>query len=204
MVIPAIVLAAGKSTRMGRIKASLSLGVDETFLTRIVSTLLDAGVDDVVVVVGHESQRVMADFSGSRLAARFVENPDYERGQLSSLLAGLAVVDRPGVAGTLITLVDVPLVKASTVRTVMDHYQRTRALIVRPTHGAEHGHPLLVDRDLFDAFRQADPAAGAKPVVHAHLTADSGVEVDDPGAFFDVDTPQAYEAALDRLKRPPT
>src|SRR5437660_1384726 len=96
-VIPAIVLAAGRSTRMGRPKALLPLAGNDTFLTRVVRTLLEADVDDVVVVVGYDAQAIVNNFAASGLAARFVDNPEYERGQLTSLLAGLNVVDRPGV-----------------------------------------------------------------------------------------------------------
>jgi hypothetical protein len=92
-------LAAGRSSRMGRAKASLPVDDRDTFLTRIVRTFLAAGVDDVVVVVGHEAESIAASFAASGLPARFVVNPNYDRGQLSSLLAGLAVVDRPGVTG---------------------------------------------------------------------------------------------------------
>src|SRR5947207_9308448 len=112
-MIPAIVLAAGRSTRMGRPKALLPLGDNETFLSRIVRTLHEADVDDVVVVVGHESGPVIADLVQRDAAARFVINHEYESGQLSSLLAGLRAIDRPGVAAALVTLVDVPLMKAS-------------------------------------------------------------------------------------------
>src|SRR5712691_4779104 len=90
-MIPAVVLAAGKSTRMGRPKATLPLDESDTFLTRIVRTFLAASIDDVVVVVGHDKGSIIAAFAASGLPARFVENRDYERGQLSSLLAGLAV-----------------------------------------------------------------------------------------------------------------
>src|SRR6476660_6387585 len=124
-VIPAIVLAAGRSSRMGRAKATLPAGDGHTFLTRIVQTLLDAGVDDVIVVVGHDADAIAGSFSGSGLPARFVVNRDYDRGQLSSLLAGLNAIDRPGVTAVLVTLVDVPLVSASTVRAVMDSYRRS-------------------------------------------------------------------------------
>jgi len=192
-LIPVIVLAAGKSTRMGRAKASHPLGEGETFLTRIVRTFLDAGIDDVVVVVGHEAEMVAGNFAASGLPARFVENRDYETGQLSSLLAGLRVVDRPGVVGSLVTLVDVPFVSASTVRAVVDSYRKTHAAIVRPTRGADHGHPLLIDRSLFEAFRRADPFQGAKPVVRAHATAVGDIPIDDEGAFTDLDTPADYE-----------
>src|SRR5262245_61507666 len=145
-MIPAVVLAAGRSTRMGRAKATLPIDDRDTFLSRIVRTLLDAGVDDVVVVLGHEAETVAATFAVSGLPARFALNTDYDRGQLSSLQIGLAVVDRPGVMAALVTLVDVPLVSAETVRRVIERYRHTRARIVRPANGDRHGHPLLIDR----------------------------------------------------------
>jgi molybdenum cofactor cytidylyltransferase len=191
-VIPAVVLAAGRSSRMGRAKATLPLDATDTFLTRIVRTFLEAGVDDVVVVVGHEADAIVSSFSASGLPARFVVNHDYDRGQWSSLVAGLGVVDRPGVAATLITLVDVPLVTADTVRAVLACYRRTHAPVVRPTAGSRHGHPLLVDRSLFAELRAADPAEGAKPVIRAHASAAGDIAIDDAGAFRDIDTEEDY------------
>jgi molybdenum cofactor cytidylyltransferase len=205
-VSPAIVLAAGKSSRMGRLKANLpvspaSPGNKETFLTFIVRTLLDAGIDDVVIVLGHEMDAVLRNFTESGLPARFVENADYDSGQLSSLVAGLRVVDRPGVVATLVTLVDIPFVSAFTVRAVVECYQRTHAPIVRPTRAGRHGHPLLVDRSLFDELRHANPTLGAKAVVRGHATTGGDVEVDDEGAFTDIDTPEDYQRALSVFER---
>jgi len=194
--IPAIVLAAGKSSRMGHPKALLPLGSGETFLSRIVATLAEAGVDDVIVVVGHAAQSIVEDAARRGVRARFVENRAYEGGQLTSLVAGLNVVDRPGLTATLVTLVDVPLITPATVRAVLDRYLKARPLIVRPARGGEHGHPILVDRRLFDSLRGADPSRGAKEVVRAHITADSDVEVDDAGAFADIDTPAEYQNAI--------
>jgi molybdenum cofactor cytidylyltransferase len=198
-MIPALVLAAGRSSRMGRAKAALPLDRDDTFLTRIVRTFLEAGVDDVVVVVGHEAEEIVSRFSERGLPARFVLNPDYDRGQLSSLVAGLGVIDRPGVVATLVTLVDVPLVSAATVRAVIDGYHRTHAPIVRPTSGTRHGHPLLIDRSLFDALRAADPVEGAKPVVRAHASPAGDLAIADEGAFLDIDTPEEYAKAVSGL-----
>ena len=195
-MIPAIVLAAGRSSRMGRAKAMLPLDGGDTFLTRIVRTFLDAGVDDVMVVVGHEAEAIAASFAESGLPARFVVNRDYDRGQLSSLVAGIGLADRPGVAAVLVTLVDVPLVSAATVRAVVDRYRRTHAPIVRPTSGTRHGHPLLIDRSLFDAVRAADPLSGAKPIVRAHASAQGDLEITDEGAFEDIDTAEDYRRAL--------
>jgi molybdenum cofactor cytidylyltransferase len=195
-VIPAIVLAAGRSSRMGRAKATLPAGDGHTFLTRIVQTFLDAGVDDVIVVVGHDADLIADSVAASGLPARVVVNRDYDRGQLSSLLAGLASVDRPGVRAALVTLVDVPLVSAATVRAVVERYRATRAPIVRPTSGDRHGHPLLIDRSLFAALRAADPESGAKPIVRAHATAAGDIAIDDEGAFTDVDTEEDYRKTI--------
>lgn len=200
IVIPAIVLAAGKSSRMGRSKATLPLDGD-TFLTRIVRTLVAAGVEDVVIVVGHDADAIVESCAHAEdvvARARFVDNPHYEDGQFSSLLAGLQAVDRPGVAGVLLTLVDVPLVSQATVRAVLDCYQRTAAPIVRPVRGDQHGHPVLIDRSLFDRIRRADPSQGVKPIIRANASAAGDVVVDDPGAFADADTPEDYEQMLRR------
>lgn len=198
-MIPALLLAAGRSSRMGRAKATLPLGERDTFLTRIVRTFQEAGVDDVVIVLGHDAEAIAAAFASSGLRARFVLNADYDRGQLSSLLAGLAVVDRPGVQAMLVTLVDVPLVSAATVRAVVDAYRRTHAPIVRPTSGTRHGHPFLIDRSLFAALRAADPETGAKPIVRAHASAAGDIPIDDEGAFIDIDTVEEYRRAISGL-----
>jgi CTP:molybdopterin cytidylyltransferase MocA len=181
---------------MGRAKATLPVGGGHTFLTRIVRTFLDAGVDDVIVVVGHDAEQIARSFSVSGLPARFVVNREYDKGQLSSLLAGINALDRPGVSAVLVTLVDVPLVSASTVRTVIDTYRRSRAPIVRPTSGDRHGHPLLIDRALFGVLRAADPATGAKPIVRAHASAAGDIAVDDEGAYTDIDTEDDYRKTI--------
>ena len=117
------------------------------------------------------------------------------------LLAGLDVIDRPGVTAVLVTLVDVPLVSPATVRAVIDSYRRTRAPIVRPTSGARHGHPLLIDRSIFGALRAADPSTGAKPIVRAHATAAGDIAIDDEGAFTDIDTEEDYRRTISSSSR---
>ncbi len=198
-VIPAIVLAAGQSSRMGRSKATLPLPGGRTFLTRVVETFQEAGVGDVIVVVGFERDAIVASFDASGLTARFVDNELYERGQLSSIVAGISVADRPGVVGVLVTLVDVPLVRAETVRAIVERYRRTHAPIVRPVRGSSHGHPVLIDRMLFDEIRRADPAVGVKPIIRTHASPAGDVEIDDMGAFTDIDTPEDYQRVVRQI-----
>ncbi len=195
-MIPALVLAAGKSTRMGRPKATLPLGPGETFIGRIVATFHEADVDEVVVVLGHEAEAVRAALQAGNVQARVVVNDAFEEGQFSSLLAGLRVIDRPGVSGMLLMLVDVPLVSAATVRAVVERHRKTRAPVVRPVRGTEHGHPVLIDRSLFGRLHAADPSLGAKPIVRQYASPEGDVEVDDEGSFLDVDTPEDYRRAL--------
>jgi CTP:molybdopterin cytidylyltransferase MocA len=195
-MIPAIVLAAGRSSRMGRAKALLPIGAD-TFLSRILRTFHDAGVHDIVVVLGHEAEAIAEAAAQWDTAARFVVNADYDRGQLSSLRTGLSVID-PSAPAVLMTLVDVPMVAADTVRAVLERYASTGAPIVRPVSGARHGHPLLIDRRLFAAIDAASDAEGAKPVIRAHASAGGDVTVEDAGAFLDVDTVEEYERLISR------
>jgi molybdenum cofactor cytidylyltransferase len=109
-------------------------------------------------------------------------------------------VDRPGVAAVLLTLVDVPLVSADTVRAVLERYRSRHPAIVRPVSGTRHGHPLLIDRALFNELRNADDDAGAKPIVRAHATIDGDVAVADEGAFADIDTMDEYQRLVAGLR----
>jgi CTP:molybdopterin cytidylyltransferase MocA len=189
IMVVGIVLAAGASSRMGRPKALLPIG-DDTFVTRVCRTLLEAGVDDLVVVAGAEHGPVAEAVSRAGLPARVVENPRRDEGQLSSVLAGLAVADRPGVDAVLVHLVDTPLVRPETARAVLDAFLRSHAPIVRPSAGGRHGHPVLFARRVFDDLRRADPAIGAKAVVRARAAEVLSVAVDDEGACRDIDTPE--------------
>lgn len=196
-MVPAIVLAAGASSRMGRPKALLPVAADgTTFLEHLVRTLRSAGVDDVIVVVGHDADLVRGLIESAGLAVRTAVNKDPSRGQLSSLIAALDIADRPGVQAVLVAPVDQPLVAVETVRRLLDTYRRARAPIVRPARGGRHGHPVVFDRSLFDELHRADPAAGAREVIQRHRPDVIDVAVDDEGAFVDIDTPEAYARVM--------
>jgi molybdenum cofactor cytidylyltransferase len=199
-MIPGIVLAAGKSSRMGRTKALLPLEGGDTFLGRVVRTLRDGGVGEIVVVVGADGAAIRSAVEAVSMPVHIVDNPDYEQGQLSSLLKGLDSVDRPGVAGALVTLIDVPLVSPETVRTLLQKYASRSALIVRPASRGRHGHPVIFDGALFDELRRADPRQGAKQVVRAHSADLLDVELTDEGAFTDIDTPEDYARHISALR----
>lgn len=193
-MIPAIVLAAGKSSRMGRTKALLPID-GEIFVTRIVRTLRQGGADAIVVVIGGDAASVRAALPRDEPWLSTVENPHYEDGQLSSLLVGLHAVEQrhDDVEAVMVTLVDLPLISAETVKAVFQAFRaNTGAPIVRPRRGSRHGHPAIFNRSIFGELRRADPSKGAKPVVHAHAADEVHVDVDDDGSFIDIDTPDDY------------
>jgi molybdenum cofactor cytidylyltransferase len=194
-MIPAIVLAAGASTRMGRPKALLQAGRG-TFIRAILDTLRDGGVRDAVVVVRAGDVAVIAEVARSGFG-RSVTNSRADEGQLSSLIAGLDAIEGPAVDAALVTLVDVPLIAASTVRLLLARAAVSAAPVLRAVHQGRHGHPVIFKRCLFDALRQADPAAGAKAVLRANTI--ENVEVPDPGVTEDIDTPEDYTRARRRL-----
>lgn len=198
-MIRAIVLAAGASSRMGQAKAALPLGTTgETVVSRVVRTLLGAGLPSVTVVAGAHIDAVRTAMPAFEPRARVVEHLGWAEGQLSSLLAGLAAVDDPQLEAVLVTLVDVPLVRPESVAAIVAAWRESRAPIVRPVDGDQHGHPVVFDRAVFDDLRRADPRIGAKAVFAAHAARRLDVAIRDAGAYTDIDTPDEYRTVLKR------
>jgi molybdenum cofactor cytidylyltransferase len=181
---------------MGSPKALLATPSGRPFAAAIVRALAEAGVNDVVVVTGHDHDRVVESVLNDAPAVvpRFARNPQPSRGQLSSLWVGMDEAVRVETEALIVTLVDVPMVRPATVARVIDEWRRTRAPIVRPAIGDRHGHPVIFDRSVFAELRAAPLDQGAKAVVRAHAREIVDVPVDDEGSLVDVDTPQDYEA----------
>ncbi len=199
LMIPGVILAGGASSRMGRPKALLPIGTEgETFLSRVAATLRAANLDDVLVVVSPDLLEMSSRLPPGAPPLGVVVNTHPERGQLSSLLAALRVVDRPGVNAMLVTLVDVPLVSVETVTALLAAHRRTAAPIVRPARRGRHGHPVIFGARVFADLRRANPELGAKSVLREHASEIVDVDVDDAGAFIDIDTPEAYRDSIGR------
>lgn len=192
--MPGIVLAGGRSLRMGRPKALLPWPITQVpFVLHVTKTLRDAGIEPLAVVTGQHHDLIAPVLADSAVEVLF--NARHAEGQLASLLHGLrwAFAQTPG-DWAIATLVDVPRVLSSTVRTLAVATIGTGARAVRPALGGTHGHPVVWRRDVLPLLAAADPALGAKPVIRA-LAAQGAVldvPVDDPGVFTDLDTPEDY------------
>jgi len=183
---------------MGSPKALLPTPDGRVFVTRIVHTLREAGVVEVVVVSGRDHEALVGILADHHASVRplVARNPDSSRGQLSSLWVGMDAVLRSDTEGILVTLVDVPMVAVSTVTRVIDAWRGTRAPIVRPAIGDRHGHPVIFDRAILGELRGAPMDAGAKAVVRAHERDILNVPVDDEGCLVDIDTQDEYRQLL--------
>ena len=184
---------------MGRAKALLPCGPSgHTFVRRLAQSLHDGGLDEVLVVGRVEDDALRAEVDRLPVPARYVENAGADGGQLTSVLAGLAVADRPGVTGLLVTPVDAPMIAPATVAALIETFRATHAPVVRAVHDGRHGHPVIFARAVFQELRHADLSVGARAVVRAHAGQVVEVAVDDPAVLGDVDTPGDYQIQIGR------
>lgn len=193
-----LITAAGQSTRMGGFPKPLLHIDDQRFVERLVDCYQRAGLDDVVVVLGHEAEEVRerADLSG----ATVVENERYEEGMLSSVRAGVRAAQSLDADGLFLSPVDYPLIPADVVQTLIAAASEHReADIVHPTADGGRGHPPLFRASTFDALLSAPDDEGARAVVYADETVTEEVAVDDERIFIDIDTPAEYWDAVKRF-----
>jgi molybdenum cofactor cytidylyltransferase len=179
-----LILAAGESRRMGFPKALLPYR-EETFLDRL-ARLFAARCAPVIVVLGAEAERIRA---GVHPAATFVVNPDWARGQTTSMQCGLRAVP-PDADGVLFTLVDHPAVRPATIDALL--VEPCTALVRVPRCHGHRGHPIWFSRELIAEFLALPETGAARDVVHSHAAQTEFLDVDDPGILADIDDPEAY------------
>ena len=185
--VGAIVLAAGESRRMGRLKALLPLE-GRTFLEVLIGRLSEAGVGPIVLVLGSAAEEIQ---SAVKLSlTRVVRNPDPTRGQLSSILCGLEALASDDLDGIFIAPVDTPRVRLETLRRMLEAFPG-RPLVV-PVYRGRRGHPALFASSLFPALRQAPSEIGARAVVHDQADR-LELETDDPAVVEDFDRPEDFD-----------
>lgn len=189
-MINAVVLAAGESRRMGKPKPLLRFG-ERTFLAQILHVLRRSRVDQVSVVLGALAERVLAsaDLSGVEV----VINEEYQRGQLSSLAAGLKSLPAETEA-IVLCLVDNPFITVAVVDLVIGAFRETGRPIVIPIFEKRRGHPALFARPVFDELLNAPEDEGARHVVHANTDRVLEIEVPERSILLSVDTPEDYRA----------
>ena len=192
-----VILAAGESSRMGRDKALLAWppgpASRSTFLSATIE-LLQAPSDLVIVVAGKNADSLQTIVDAA--AGYLVENRHPERGQFSSLQVGLQEVLNRGRDAAIVALVDRPPAQPRTLARLCeafsDAYESGKWAVV-PEHGGRHGHPILIGREMIEAFLRAPATSTAREVEHSLEQRILYVPVDDPNVVANVDTPEDYE-----------
>jgi molybdenum cofactor cytidylyltransferase len=191
--IAAVILAAGTSSRMGTSKPLLPLGT-ASVIGRVIETVRQAGVSDLVVVTGHRAAEVAPVIE--RLGVRHVHNPGYETGMFSSVRTGVAAL-RDDVEAFFILPVDCALVRPEVLRLLMRSHAGAPDAILHPTCCGLRGHPPLISGRHREQLARAGAADDLRSFLERHRDAELHVDVQDLTILMDMDTPEDYE----RLRR---
>jgi molybdenum cofactor cytidylyltransferase len=196
--VAAVVLAAGRSTRMGAVNKMIA-EIGGKPLARIAAEqALASRARPVVVVTGHQREKVEAALKG--LDVRFVHNPDYADGLGTSLRTGIAAVP-PEADGAVVCLGDMPQVDAALIDKLIDAFDPERgALVVVPTIEGRRGNPVVWARRFFPDLMAIGGDVGARHLIGSVAEAVAEVPVDGAAALVDVDTPDALSQAKAALE----
>jgi molybdenum cofactor cytidylyltransferase len=197
--VAAIVLAAGRSTRMGGPNKLLAEIGGRPLVRIVTEQALASRAGPVIVVTGHERAKVEAALAG--LKVRLVHNPDYAAGLSTSLKAGLSAL--PASAdGAIVCLGDMPQVTAGLIDRLVDAFDPERgALVVVPTIEGKRGNPVVWSRRFFPDLMALEGDVGARHLIATYADVVAEVPVEDSAALTDVDTPDALQAVKAELER---
>lgn len=191
--VAAIVLAAGRSSRMRGPNKLLEEVDGKTLVRRAVEAALASKASSVTVVTGHDEIAVRKALEG--LNVRFVQNANYAEGLSTSLHAGVRAVDDE-MTGAVICLGDMPAVSGALIDSLIDAFEPERgALIVAPARKGHRGNPVLWARRFFPEILKLEGDMGARKLVNAYAEGVVEIEVQDDSAFFDIDTPELLDLA---------
>lgn len=186
--IASVVLAAGRSVRMGQNKLVEDLH-GQPIVRHVVRSVLGSGARPVIVVTGHEAERVATALRD--LPVTLVHNPDYASGLGSSLRTGLSAMPAD-VDGVLVALGDMPMIEPEHINRLVSAFspKEGRAIVV-PAHEGKRGNPVLWAAEFIPAMRQAEGDTGARHLFREHSERLVEIELGTDAVLVDVDTPEA-------------
>jgi molybdenum cofactor cytidylyltransferase len=189
-MLSAILLAAGRSERMGRLKQLMPFG-ESTILEQALDNLLGAKIDEVIVVVGHEAEEITKAIATKPVKIMF--NPNYQEGMSASIIAGLILVD-PKAEAVMLALGDQPLVDSQTINHLIDGFQKQDKGIALPTYKGKRGHPVILAIKYKAELLELKGDVGARELIKNHPQDVLEVAVDNEGVIADIDTEKDYTA----------
>lgn len=191
-MVRAIILAAGESRRMGKVKLLLPFG-EKTIIETVIDSVIQSDIDEVLVVLGSNAENIAEKIRNYPLMTTV--NPNFRDGMLSSIQWGFENVPE-SIEAVLVMLGDQPLVTSSVINRIIQTYKQTKKGIILPVYHKRRGHPILIDFKYRDEVKQINPDTGLRELVHNHTQDILEVEVDDPGILKDIDTLEDYKAEI--------
>ena len=185
--VSAILLAAGRSRRMGAFKPLLPFG-NSTVIESCIDNLRHAGVENFVLVIGHRGEEVQAKLQNQNLV--FAVNPDPDSEMSASIARGVEVISNSAKA-LLIAPVDYPAVPPEVVTQLINEWSDGTRLL-QPEHNGRGGHPVLIDLVYRQELLHLDPNRGLRGLFAAHREEVRRVPVDSPYVARDMDTWEDY------------
>ena len=192
--VAGIVLAAGASTRMGRIKQLLPVG-DETLIERVLIEILKAGLDQVVLVLGHQAREIQAAIMPlfTQPELRVIENRQYRQGISSSIAAGISEVEHTH-DHVIIFLADMPCIQTDLIHLLLGRYLTSGMRIGAVKGKGRPAHPVIFSRELYPELKHLKGDVGARSLFHKHSGSVCLIEPDENYDSLDIDTPEDYAA----------
>ncbi|MBW2060304.1 MAG: molybdenum cofactor cytidylyltransferase [Deltaproteobacteria bacterium] len=187
-MISGVILAAGRSTRMGQVKQLLHFR-GQTILGRIVENAFKSSLQEIIVVLGHAAQQIQQTVDLHRV--KVVVNEHYDLGQSTSIKAGLAEVSDQS-AGVMFILGDQPLIEVKVIDALIEGYRQDRAWLVIPTWRGRRGNPVLIARSLFPRLNTLIGDPGARVLFEEYAKQIKEIEVENDSIHFDLDTWHDY------------
>ncbi len=197
--IAAVVLAAGRSTRMGAVNKLIAEIGGKPLVRIAAEQALASRASPVIVVTGHERERVEQALNG--LPVKVVHNPDYAEGLGTSLKAGIAAVP-DNADGAIICLGDMPQVNAALIDKLIAAFDPAHgALVVVPSIAGRRGNPVVWSRRFFHDLMAISGDIGARHLIGSYAEAVAEVPVEGDAALTDVDTPELFSAVKAEIER---
>ena len=185
--VSAILLAAGKSSRMGKLKQLMPLG-ESTILGQTLDNLLGSKATEVIVVLGYKAEEVVKRLSGKPV--KVVVNPLYRKGMGTSIAAGLKFVDSQAQA-VMLVMGDQPYVDSPTIDRLIDAFSSDKKGIAIPIYEKQRGHPLIFALKYQAQLSHLSGDIGGREIIKQHPEDVLEVPVDCEGIVIDIDTPHA-------------